>query len=427
MLQASITKYFIVLIVIESIYLTFYRKKKFYLSDSIASTLLGQCILPLKFLEITTIDLAYVYDNYRIFDFSNSFWSSWTGYIYAVLVVEFWYYLHHRMGHEMNIFWAFHSVHHTSQQYVLATALRQSIWHGYVSCTEDMIMAVLGLPPTQIILHKALNLFYQFWIHTDAVDKLPAPFEFIFNTPSHHRLHHGRNRDCIDCNYGGFLIIYDRIFGTFRPEESYEHCHAIDAKTGQIEKQTNEKISYGLVSNVNTFSIHSIQHDKLIDILKFSVKNILFDPVAVFKKCFYGPGYDGKLRLGDRKNIPNPPKPAEDKIFNPIENFSTFGQIKIYALVFLMMHYMDSVIELLSLDPAVNVFYKQSSIGFKISLIFASVIYIELNTRFLECKFDHKLVISSVLVGIYIWFYTIFGDLKNFYIGLGSLGLYWVI
>lgn len=97
MLQGYITKYFIVLIVIESLYITFYRKKKFYLSDSIASILLGQCVLPLESLEITTIDLAYIYDNYRIFDFSQNFWSSWTGYIYAVLVVEFWYYLHHRM------------------------------------------------------------------------------------------------------------------------------------------------------------------------------------------------------------------------------------------------------------------------------------------------------------------------------------------
>merc|ERR1712242_340779 len=93
------------------------------------------------------------------------------------------------------------------------------------------------------------------------IDKMPSWFEFIFNTPSHHRMHHGRNRDCLDCNYGGVLIIYDRIFGTFRGEAGYQLCKDLDDVSGR----KTEPITYGLVENVNSFNFNNLQFTKLIN------------------------------------------------------------------------------------------------------------------------------------------------------------------
>lgn len=141
---------------------------------------------------------------------------SWTG---VFLLVDLCYYWSHRMAHHVNFLWAGHVVHHSSEEYNLAVALRQSSLHGFFSWIFYMPLALLGIPWQMYVATYALNLVYQFWIHTRAVGRLGPLAEWVLNTPSHHRVHHGRNPKYLDRNHGGALIVWDRLFGTFQAEE----------------------------------------------------------------------------------------------------------------------------------------------------------------------------------------------------------------
>lgn len=147
------------------------------------------------------------------------------------------YYWVHRFGHRIRWVWASHVNHHSSQHYNLTTALRQT-WTG--TFTFMMVvrapLILLGFHPAMVLFVGGLNLIYQFWIHTEAIGKLPRWIETVMNTPSHHRVHHGRNARNLDANYAGVFIIWDRMFGTFVPE--------LDS----------EKPDYGLVQNIGTFN-----------------------------------------------------------------------------------------------------------------------------------------------------------------------------
>jgi hypothetical protein len=123
------------------------------------------------------------------------------------------------MSHEVNLFWGGHVVHHQSEEYNLSVALRQSSFQVVWTFAFSLPIALLGFKPQDFVYISAFNTLYQFWIHTEAINKMPRWFEFIFNTPSHHRVHHGRNPKYIDKNHAGSLIIWDRMFGTFQAEE----------------------------------------------------------------------------------------------------------------------------------------------------------------------------------------------------------------
>jgi alkylglycerol monooxygenase len=140
--------------------------------------------------------------------------ASWT---VVFLLDDLAYYWMHRYSHEVNILWAGHVVHHSSEEYNLTVALRQSSLHGFMSWLFYLPLAFLGVPVTMWLIVHGLNLIYQFWIHTRAVDRL-GPLEAVLNTPSHHRVHHGVNPEYQDRNYAGVLIIWDRLFGSFEPE-----------------------------------------------------------------------------------------------------------------------------------------------------------------------------------------------------------------
>jgi alkylglycerol monooxygenase len=142
--------------------------------------------------------------------------ASWAG---VFLLDDLAYYWMHRFSHEVNLLWAGHVVHHSSEEYNLTVALRQSSLHGFMSWIFYMPIAFLGVPVTMWVVCHAINLIYQFWIHTRAIDKL-GPAELVLNTPSHHRVHHGVNPEYQDRNYAGMLIIWDRLFGTFEPERA---------------------------------------------------------------------------------------------------------------------------------------------------------------------------------------------------------------
>lgn len=137
----------------------------------------------------------------------------------AFVAVDFAYYWFHRVSHEVNIFWAGHVVHHSSEEYNLAVALRQSAVGGVLSWIFYVPLALLGMPWEMFAVCYALNLVYQFWIHTRAIHRLPAWCEAVLNTPSHHRVHHGVNPEYQDRNYAGVFIVWDRWFGTYTSEK----------------------------------------------------------------------------------------------------------------------------------------------------------------------------------------------------------------
>ncbi|HEX5724752.1 MAG TPA: sterol desaturase family protein [Longimicrobiaceae bacterium] len=134
-------------------------------------------------------------------------------------LVDLCYYVSHRSAHEVNLLWAGHVVHHSSEEYNLAVALRQSSLHGFMSWIFYLPLALAGVPWQMYVASYGLNLLYQFWIHTRAIGRLGRLTELVFNTPSHHRVHHGRNPKYLDRNHAGVFIVWDRLFGTFQPEE----------------------------------------------------------------------------------------------------------------------------------------------------------------------------------------------------------------
>jgi sterol desaturase/sphingolipid hydroxylase (fatty acid hydroxylase superfamily) len=142
------------------------------------------------------------------------------------------YYWFHRVSHESRVFWASHVVHHSSQHYNLSTALRQT-WVPMTYFPFWLPLPLLGFPVWMVLLAQAWSLIYQFWIHTERIKRLPRWVEGSFNTPSHHRVHHGSNHQYLDKNYGGILIIWDRLFGTWEPE--------------------GERVRYGLTTQLETF------------------------------------------------------------------------------------------------------------------------------------------------------------------------------
>lgn len=160
---------------------------------------------------------AWVYENYKVIDLAPYPIAAWVA---GFFLLDFLYYWFHRWSHEVNFLWAMHLVHHQSQDYNLAVALRQSWFQGVAATALYLPMALLGVPPLIYIGNVAISLLYQFWIHTQLVGKLPRWYEFVFNTPSHHRVHHGINPEYIDRNHGGIFIIWDRMFGTFEPERA---------------------------------------------------------------------------------------------------------------------------------------------------------------------------------------------------------------
>ena len=139
-------------------------------------------------------------------------------YVVVLILFDFCFYWAHRFGHEVNLFWGAHVVHHQSEEYNLTVALRQSWIHSLLAFVFFLPIAFLGVDVLTLGICASINSFFQFWIHTKAIDKMPKWFEAIFNTPSHHRVHHGVNPKYIDKNHAGMFIIWDKMFGTFQEE-----------------------------------------------------------------------------------------------------------------------------------------------------------------------------------------------------------------
>ena len=165
----------------------------------------------------------------------------------AMVLWDFLYYWDHRWMHEVRLLWANHVTHHSSQRYNLSTALRQP-WSGFLTFWVFAPMPLLGYASKTTMRAGQLNLLYQYWIHTEAIDRLPAAAEQVLNTPPHHRVHHGANQQYLDKNYGGILIVWDRLFGTFEPEV--------------------RRIKYGLTKNIKTYNPLRIAYHEMADIAR---------------------------------------------------------------------------------------------------------------------------------------------------------------
>jgi alkylglycerol monooxygenase len=207
---------FFLLIGIELLIERYTHRKLYRLPDTIANLSCGitQQLSGL-FLKIFAVGAyQYLFEHYTLFTWERNglYW------LVLFLLVDLAYYWAHRMSHEVNLFWGGHVVHHQSEEYNLSVALRQSSLQVVWTFGFSLPIAFLGFETLDFVLISSLNTLYQFWIHTETIGKL-GWFEYIFNTPSHHRVHHGRDPKYIDKNHAGSLIIWDRMFGTFQAEE----------------------------------------------------------------------------------------------------------------------------------------------------------------------------------------------------------------
>ncbi len=250
-----------------------YRDTKLYrLNDSITNLSAGtsQQVVGI-FLKVLTLGLyEVVYANFALFKVPHIWWS----WILAFILYDLCYYWAHRMSHEVNLFWSGHVVHHQSEEYNLSVALRQSWFQGVWTAPAYLPMALLGFDTTQLLIVGGINLIYQFWIHTEMIDRM-GYLESFMNTPSHHRVHHGRNPKYIDKNHAGVFIIWDRMFGTFQVEE--------------------ERPVYGITTPINSWNPvwanfshyehigHQLRHAPSL--------------TEKLKVLFYKPGWDAKMAV----------------------------------------------------------------------------------------------------------------------------------
>lgn len=201
---------------IELVYEAITHKKTYRLNDAITNINLGTLDqVTGTFVKIIKIGIyTIIYEQFAFYQIE----ANWTTFVILFILYDLCYYWSHRMAHEISLFWGGHVVHHQSEDFNLSVALRQSSTSFFWSFPFYIPLALMGFSPVQLVFVGGFNLLYQFWIHTEHVEKL-GWFEYIMNTPSHHRVHHGRDPKYIDKNYAGVFIIWDRMFGTFKEEE----------------------------------------------------------------------------------------------------------------------------------------------------------------------------------------------------------------
>ncbi len=210
---------FFLLIGAEFAYGWFRQRNTYRLNDALSS--LSQGLISQLMALVTQLFqiglYALVFDAVALFPHAQ-LWETWYGWIIAVVMFDFCDYWLHRMGHECAVMWAAHTVHHQSQDFNFSTALRQESAVAFIGWIFYLPMALVGVPPEQFAIAGLIVLLYQFWIHTEHVGKL-GWFDRVFSSPSNHRVHHAVNDQYVDKNYGGMLVVWDRLFGTFAEEK----------------------------------------------------------------------------------------------------------------------------------------------------------------------------------------------------------------
>jgi alkylglycerol monooxygenase len=214
---------FLIFMLLEYLFLKIQGRSLHRYNDSVTSLSMGILLLLSDAIlkAYTFMVFIYLWENFRLFDFATSEVTTWITFFF---LVDFCYYWFHRTAHEVNFLWGAHVGHHQSEEYNLTASLRQSAFQYAFSWVFYLPLALLGCPPIAfLILFIALKI-YQFWLHTQAIGRIPL-IEGILSTPSSHRVHHAKNPIYIDRNYGGTLVIWDRIFNSWQPELANQTCH----------------------------------------------------------------------------------------------------------------------------------------------------------------------------------------------------------
>lgn len=340
--------YFIVFIVLEWIVLKLQKKELPRINDGINSVSHGLMSTLHSFLFRPTevVIYSWIFKNYRLVELP---WDSPWVWFAAFLCTDFLYYWFHRISHESNIVWASHQVHHSSEDYNLSTALRQSVMQKYYSMFLYFLMA-LAVPTPIFYVHQQFNLLYQFWIHTECVTTI-GPLEYILNTPSHHRVHHGRNPYCIDKNYAGTLIIWDRLFNTFQAE--------------------GDKVIYGLV-HPNKFwnpLYGQVVHYLYILGLVKEHKTVEHKVSAVVK----GPGWSpGKPWTGLPEDVP--------EVEQPVQKYDS--DLPLWANVYVVINFLLVIASSNLLAPYKKEFGFLTGLGFVLFFVYSLYVF--------GALFDHR-------------------------------------
>ena len=226
--------FFMLLVGIEFVYGLIKRENNYRINDALASMSLG---LISRFIPLLGLGFQYVVYTYVAEEFNLSLLNSTETWVWvtAFFMYDLCYYWMHRLHHEIKVFWATHVVHHHGEEFNLSTAMRQTSTGFLWKWIFFLPMFLIGIPPNVFVTVAGINLIYQFWVHTEHIGRLGI-LEYIFITPSNHRIHHAQNDDYLDANYGGVFIIWDRIFGTY------------------IDERDDLKPVYGTVKPLKTFN-----------------------------------------------------------------------------------------------------------------------------------------------------------------------------
>ena len=321
-------------------------KKILRANDTMASISQGifqECIR-VNIRSVEVLMYTFIYTNYRIADIN---WNSTINWFICFLGVDLGFYTYHRLSHEINILWAVHQAHHSAEDFTMISSLRQAVLQPFIAGFAYLPMAFF-VTPSIFLVHLQLSELYMIWIHTEIIDRLGF-LELILNTPSHHRVHHGRNRKYIDKNYAGTLIIWDRLFGTFEPEDD------------------NEPVAYGLVKPIQSYNPFWIQFHHF-----FSVYQRLRTTEGFKNKLFVlikGPGWQpgDKSRFGDINQVPvitypvkywSPEIPFHNKLYT-LWHFLII--LIFYALI---TNFHDELTQLMVFFYIIILLFSITSIGF---------------------------------------------------------------
>lgn len=291
----AIPIYFI-LMGLEIIYEKYTLQNSYRLNDAITNISTGTLQqLTNTFIVLFKIGIyTIVYEKFALTELPQNVLT----FIAALIFWDFCYYWEHRMAHSVNLFWGGHVVHHQSEDFNLSVALRQTSTGFIWGFPFYLPMALFGFHPLQFVLVGGINLLYQFWIHTEHINKLPLGLEYIFNSPSHHRVHHGRDPKYIDKNFGGILIIWDRLFNSFKEEE--------------------ERPNYGITTPLNSWNpvYANFRHYIYLTTKLTKVKSIPDGFRLLFKKPGWQPAY-----LGDMQQPCTPPSDYKkyDRKLKPVQ------------------------------------------------------------------------------------------------------------
>lgn len=219
-------------------------KKEYDGKDTFAATFIGVGnIVVSAVVKLTLFGIILFFYNRAPWYVPHTWWS----YVLCLVAIDFFRYWAHRIAHEQRFWWSTHVTHHNSEQYNFSVSFRLS-WIQHLKIVFFIPVALMGFDPFVFFICNQIEVLYQFWIHTELIHKLPRPIEYFFTTPSHHRVHHARNGKYLDKNYGSTFIIWDRMFGTFQPEE--------------------EQPDYGILKPVNSYNpVHLVFHE-FVDMIR---------------------------------------------------------------------------------------------------------------------------------------------------------------